>query len=462
MDGARRGLHRPGLPDQDPAGAPRRPLLRLAYLIAARRPCARSSTRSSQSAPRCSRPGGSRSSSSSRRPPPLHRWQPDQLLPRAYLRLQRARSMEGDETGLGGRRREGWGARPASRACSSPSVGGQVSWLIPSCLILLLAGLWLCAAAAHRPAPRGIPRLGWLARRDDPRLLPHGRDLPRVLHRRPGAGDRRPRGHGRRRGLGAAAARWPPSRSRPPRRAATWGFDLLSRTTAYGDWLRFSVLVVGLLAAVLLLVSRRWSAGQGARGGRGGWGVVAARAGPAYHEFVSEAHTGSIVFAGPADATVRVGCRASVERARRPRPGVDSARRRWAVGVASRPSKGPRRGWRSARRSRAQHRSGRCAVGQRSVVHLGGSRSRLQSAAGLQIATQLPVKVGGFNGSDPSPTLEQFQQYVAEGDPPLRRWRARLRRMWGRWAAALPARRSPPRVQENLLSVTMDGTTFPR
>lgn len=38
------------------------------------------------------------------------------------------------------------------------------------------------------------------------------------------------------------------------------------------------------------------------------------------------------------------------------------------------------------------------------------------SAAGYQLATEQPVMpIGGFNGSDPSPTLEQFQQYVAEG-----------------------------------------------
>ena len=37
-----------------------------------------------------------------------------------------------------------------------------------------------------------------------------------------------------------------------------------------------------------------------------------------------------------------------------------------------------------------------------------------QSAAGLQLGTQLPVMaIGGFNGSDPSPTLAQFQAYVA-------------------------------------------------
>jgi hypothetical protein len=39
------------------------------------------------------------------------------------------------------------------------------------------------------------------------------------------------------------------------------------------------------------------------------------------------------------------------------------------------------------------------------------------NASGYQLATGLPVMaIGGFNGSDPSPTLAQFQQYVADGD----------------------------------------------
>ena len=38
------------------------------------------------------------------------------------------------------------------------------------------------------------------------------------------------------------------------------------------------------------------------------------------------------------------------------------------------------------------------------------------NAAGYQLATGEPVMaIGGFNGSDPSPTLAQFQQYVADG-----------------------------------------------
>ncbi|MEU8191983.1 glycosyl transferase, partial [Micromonospora carbonacea] len=39
-----------------------------------------------------------------------------------------------------------------------------------------------------------------------------------------------------------------------------------------------------------------------------------------------------------------------------------------------------------------------------------------QNASGYQLATGEPVmSIGGFNGSDPSPTLAQFQRYVAEG-----------------------------------------------
>jgi 4-amino-4-deoxy-L-arabinose transferase-like glycosyltransferase len=38
------------------------------------------------------------------------------------------------------------------------------------------------------------------------------------------------------------------------------------------------------------------------------------------------------------------------------------------------------------------------------------------AAAGYQLASGAPVMaVGGFNGTDPYPTLAQFQQYVASG-----------------------------------------------
>jgi 4-amino-4-deoxy-L-arabinose transferase-like glycosyltransferase len=38
------------------------------------------------------------------------------------------------------------------------------------------------------------------------------------------------------------------------------------------------------------------------------------------------------------------------------------------------------------------------------------------SASGYQLTTGDPVMaIGGFNGSDPTPTLAQFEKYVAEG-----------------------------------------------
>ena len=68
------------------------------------------------------------------------------------------------------------------------------------------------AGRAHRPGPRRAGRLGHLAARHRADLQLHGRHLPRLLHRRPGPGDRRPRRHRRAGCCGSAAT------SRSPRR----------------------------------------------------------------------------------------------------------------------------------------------------------------------------------------------------------------------------------------------------
>jgi 4-amino-4-deoxy-L-arabinose transferase-like glycosyltransferase len=45
-----------------------------------------------------------------------------------------------------------------------------------------------------------------------------------------------------------------------------------------------------------------------------------------------------------------------------------------------------------------------------------GATIDANSAAGYQLATDDPIMaIGGFNGTDPAPTLAQFEQYVAEG-----------------------------------------------
>ena len=58
----------------------------------------------------------------------------------------------------------------------------------------------------------------------------------------------------------------------------------------------------------------------------------------------------------------------------------------------------------------------RAAAGRRRPLHLGGGGGRLQQRRRLPAGHREPVMaIGGFNGSDPSPTLAQFQQYVADG-----------------------------------------------
>ncbi|MEU7898337.1 glycosyltransferase family 39 protein [Nonomuraea sp. NPDC049152] len=47
---------------------------------------------------------------------------------------------------------------------------------------------------------------------------------------------------------------------------------------------------------------------------------------------------------------------------------------------------------------------------------MGSATVGSNNAAGFQLATELPVMaVGGFNGTDPAPTLADFQRYAKEG-----------------------------------------------
>ncbi len=82
-----------------------------------------------------------------------------------------------------------------------------------------------------------------------------------------------------------------------------------------------------------------------------------------------------------------------------------------------------------------------------------------QTAAGLQLGTQLPVMaIGGFNGSDPSPTLAQFQAYVANGQ--IHYFAGGGGDSATRTAAAAPRPRSRPGSQQNYTATTIDGSTF--
>ncbi|MFE1593892.1 ArnT family glycosyltransferase [Nocardia sp. NPDC058705] len=207
---------------------------------------------------------------------------------------------------------------------------------------------------------------------------------------------------------------------------------LLSRSASFQPWLRWSILVVGVIVAVAFLfpLARRQS-------------VVAALAaafiglgGPIAYSIdtLASAHAGAIPSAGP-----NVGGMHGM------RPGGENGQRGMMPGGGARPDGNTPGGAvpGGATDSTAQGGPNGIVIGGDQRMGgpgglLGGSKPSEQvvtmleangtdytwvaaavgsnSAAGYQLATELPVmSVGGFNGSDPSPTLEQFQQYVAKG-----------------------------------------------
>ena len=84
-----------------------------------------------------------------------------------------------------------WGSTGITRLFESAQ-GGQIAWLIPAALILLVAGIVLRGRAPRADTQRAsFHRLGTVAVGDRTDLQFHGGNLPRLLHRCAGAGDRR-------------------------------------------------------------------------------------------------------------------------------------------------------------------------------------------------------------------------------------------------------------------------------
>lgn len=310
--------------------------------------------------------------------------------------------LTGNETGsVGGG--HGWGEIGLQRMFG-PGIGDQISWLIPSALVLLVVGLWLRRRAPRTDRVRAAYLVwgGWLLvtmlvfsfmagifhQYYTVALAPAvgalvGIGVIEVWRRR-----HEPVGYV---SLAVALAV-----------ASAWGFYLLSGTTAYGPWLRFTVLVLGMSTALLILfvnlLDRRVIPVIAAAG------LVAALAGPAAYSIstASVGHTGSIVVAGPASAAGPTGFGPA-------RGGFGGGR-----GFGGRGGFGGGSGLLDAS---APNTAVVAALSQDAVKYTWVAATvGSQSAAGLQLGTGLPVMpLGGFNGSDPSPTMAQFEQYVAQG-----------------------------------------------
>ena len=200
-----------------------------------------------------------------------------------------------------------------------------------------------------------------------------------------------------------------------------WAWVLLDRASDWLPWLKAVVLIAAAAAAVLLLLPRR----RILSGVTIGATLVAGLLAPLAYtiETVTTAPTGSIVTAGPAVAGGMGGPGGA--RVFGGAPGGAGAGQ--AGGAPAGFGGGTPPGGTAPGGGTGGMGSllGSGTVGSQLAALLKADASQYtwvaaavgsNSAAGHQLATQQAVMpIGGFNGSDPSPTLAQFQAYVAEG-----------------------------------------------
>ena len=196
---------------------------------------------------------------------------------------------------------------------------------------------------------------------------------------------------------------------------AAWAFVLLGRATAPYSTLRWPVLIIGSLPPSACWwptgCPRRWPASVL------GLALLSAGTGPAAYAVQTAAtpHQGSIVTAGPVSGNSGPGGQGGIRtHPDRCRTGRQGGRPRAARSVPQGGAQGGQPG-----RDGASVSTELAALlrSDASSYRWAAATTGSQSAAAYQLATELPVMaIGGFTGSDASPTLAQFQAYVAQGD----------------------------------------------
>jgi 4-amino-4-deoxy-L-arabinose transferase-like glycosyltransferase len=308
-----------------------------------------------------------------------------------------------------------WGPTGLLRMLNS-QFGGQISWLLPAAVILGVACLVVTWRAQRTDHTRAAVLLwgGWLGVTTVVFSLGKG-----IIH--PYYAIALAPAIAALVGIGAVAMwarrnRWMARAVLAATVAVTgvWSYVLLDRTPSWQPWLRNLVLIAGLSVAVLTLLwthlDRRLAAAVA------GAALVVSLAGPAAYTLATVAtpHTGAIPSAGPAVAGAFG------------RPGGGFGRPPGATGRAfpgGAPAGGAPGGFarggpgggllngstsNAALTAALKQNSGRFTW----VAATVGANE----ASGYQLASGKPVMaIGGFNGTDPSPTLSQFQTYVAQG-----------------------------------------------
>jgi 4-amino-4-deoxy-L-arabinose transferase-like glycosyltransferase len=311
--------------------------------------------------------------------------------------------LTGNETGsVGGRPGGGgspWGPTGFGRMFNG-EFGGQVSWLLPAALVFLGALVYLSRRAPRANGQRAQVLLwgSWLLVTGLTFSFAAG-----IIH--PYYSVALAPAIGALVGIGAVSL-WrhrTSVRARLPLAFAVavtswWSAHLLGRTPSWQPELRDLVLGFGLLAAVAIAIGPSLWRRVGAA--VAGTALVASLAGPAAYavDTTTTPHTGAIPSAGPAGQGT--GLRGGPGGFARFGPGRPPGGLGGLLDTAT-----PSADLVAALRQHASsYRWVAAAVGA-------------NSAAGVQLATGEPVMaIGGFNGSDPTPTLAQFQALVRAGE----------------------------------------------
>ncbi|HET6908609.1 MAG TPA: glycosyltransferase family 39 protein [Mycobacteriales bacterium] len=310
--------------------------------------------------------------------------------------------LTGQETGSVGGATNGagrWGATGIGRMFNS-EFGGQVSWLIPAALVLLAGMLWLGRLAPRTNGQRAQVLLwgSWLVVTGLTFSLAAG-----IIH--PYYSVALAPAVAALVGIGAVGL-WR-HRGRTPARlvlasallvTVLWSSALLDLTPSWHPSLRVAILVVGLAATAAI-------AGGSQLQGRIAAVVVAAAllaglAGPAAYAVstVASSHNGAIPSAGPSGQGFAG-------------PGGPGGGPGGRVGPGGPGGLGGLLDSSTPSTALTQLLEVNASSYTWVAAAVGSN-----SAAGVQLATGLPVMaIGGFNGTDPTPTLAEFETMVKAG-----------------------------------------------
>ncbi|WP_134663067.1 MULTISPECIES: glycosyltransferase family 39 protein [unclassified Amycolatopsis] len=323
----------------------------------------------------------------------------------------------GDETGsVGGSPGGGWGSTGLFRLFGSEMAGG-IAWLLPAAVLGLGAGLWFTRYAPRTDRSRASLVLwgGWLIVTAAVFSFMGGIIHPYyTVALAPAIAAL----------VGTAAVQLWRIRGNPAAVGLLSGGIALTTVTSYllldgswQPWLAATVLVLGLLAAIALFFVQHFGRIAAVLG------LVVLLTGTGAYCLATAAtpHSGAIPSAGP------------------------NTRQMFGGGGGLLGTTLPGANLTALLRQSGDHRWAAATVGS-------------NNAAGYQLGSGEPVlAVGGFNGTDPYPTLAQFEQYVRQGQ--IRYFLGDGMTMRGSGSGSDAAARIVQWVAENYRMTTVDGVS---